>query len=272
MDLLLKVLEIILAALYLGSAVVYVWDFVRSTEFSAKLCGILIRLGVACHIIYFILLGIAFGRNPISNFNEFFSALALGLAVIYLYLEMRFKSRSLGPWIIAITAAAQVVSTVLAKHSVVEEGSPILSIWYTFHQVFMPLAFASLLISAVFSLMYLVLYRSLKRKMFGFFFDRFLPLATLGEMNYQALLTGVIFCLLNLPFAFVMVYLFNDGKWDLHYCMFFTYLVVYTIGVLLGKFAGWRGNRLAIYSLAALLVLIIATGVGKLLSETHAWF
>jgi ABC-type uncharacterized transport system permease subunit len=135
------------------------------------------------------------------------------------------------------------------------------------------LAFASLLISAVFSLMYLVLYRSLKRKMFGTFFERFLPLATLGEMNYQALLTGVIFLGLNIPFSFAMVYALN-GKivWDFHYCMFFTYFIVYIFGVLLGKFAGWRGNRLAIYSIASVCVLIIATGAAKFLSERHSWF
>jgi ABC-type uncharacterized transport system permease subunit len=135
----------------------------------------------------------------------------------------------------------------------------------------MPLAMASLLISAVFSIMYLVLYRSLKNKMFGLFFERFLPLAVLGEMNFQALVTGVIFFALNLPISFAMVYIFNNGEWDFAYCMFFTYFFVYAGGVLLGKFAGWRGNRLAIYSLVSLVVLVIATGAGKILSESHSW-
>jgi len=273
MGLLLKIIEIILAVLYWCSAGVYTGHFIRSTRLSSGLCSIFIRLTLIWHLVFFALISWNFGRNPVASFYEFLSALALGLLLIYLYLEVRFHNRSLGPWVLTLAAAAQTVSTILAKHPYAEDVSPaILTSWFTFHQIFITLAFSSLLISAIFSLMYLVLYRSLKRKLFDVFFERFLPLATLGEMNYQALLTGVIFLAINIPVAFAMVYAFNNGEWDFQYCMFFTYFIVYALGALLGKFAGWRGNRLAIYSLVSLCILVVATGAAKFFTERHAWF
>jgi HemX protein len=275
MVVILKAFEIVLAALYLCSAVVYVRDFIRPTQSSATLCRIFVWLTPGWHIVYFILLSATLHRSPVASFSEFFSILALGLVIIYIYLEKRFESRSLGPWVLGLAAISQIVSTLIARHPAADEVSEIFSsVWFYIHMVLVPLAIASLLISAVFSVMYLVLYRSLKRKMFDFFFERFLPLATLGEMNYQSLITGVVFLAINIPFSFALVYTLNNGKlvWDFHYCMYFTYLFVYLVGVLLGKFAGWRGNRLAIYSLASLVVLIITTGAGKILSERHAWF
>lgn len=273
MDWLIKTCEIILVVLYITSTIVYVRDFLKSTDRTELACSLLIRATLVCHIAYLVLLAVTTSRNPVVNFYEFLSTLALGLLAVYLYLEIRFKNRSLGPLVLGFATVAKVVSVIFSTHPMGTEIEPVLkSGWFLLHQVILPLGFASLLISAIFSTMYLVLQRSLKRKQFDIFFKRFLPLATLGEMNYQALLTGVILLFLNIPVAFIMVYRFNNGAWDFQYCMFFTYFVVYFAGVLLGKYAGWQGQRLAYYSLFSLLLMVLATFAAKVYTIRHDWF
>jgi ABC-type uncharacterized transport system permease subunit len=270
----MRFLEIILAALYLSSAVVYTMDFVRSNRRLESACSILIRITLGWHILYMIILSAAFKRIPVANFQEFLSALALGLVIIYLYLELRFRTRSLGPWILGLAAIIQVALAILVEHPAAGDIHRIFtSVWFPFHILFGILANASILITAVFSLMYLILYRSLKRKMFDHFFERFLPLATLGEMNYQALLTGVISFTLMIPFGFAMVFsLHGEIVWDFKYCMFFTSYLVYLAGALLGMFARWRGNRLAIFSLFGICVLVVTISAAMLYSERHLWY
>lgn len=273
MSFILRIIEIVLPVFYIGTTISYIYDFVRSRRSSITICHILLYITVGLHIVFIALIGIVNERNPVASFSEFLSILSLGLLIIYLYLETRFRNRSLGPWVLGFASITQALSSIFPSHPPGGEVDPaILSAWYSFHMVMISLAFASLLISALFSIMYLVLHRSLKRKSFDIFFNRFLPLATLGEMNYQALVTGLVFLILNIPVAFVMVYTFNNGQWDFQYCMYFTYFIIYTFGVILGKFAGWRGNRLAFFSLAALSVLVIATIAAKEYTELHAWF
>ncbi len=270
---LIRVLEIVIAALYITSAVVYTLYFARGGNRLERICAVLIRVSPILHIIYMIILGVSLKRMPVANLQEFLSALALGFVLIYFFLEQRFKTRSLGPWILGLAAIAQTVSAITVKHPGINEVPSVLaSNWFPFHIVFGILANASIFISAVFSLMYLVLYRSLKRKMFTKFFDNFPPLATLGEMNFQALVTGVAAFTLMIPFGFAMVLsLYGKLVWDFKYCMFFTSYLVYLTGALLGWIAGWRGNRLAIYSLASLVILIVTIFAAMFRSVGHAW-
>ena len=201
------------------------------------------------------------------------SALAFGLLLISLYLEYKFQTRAAGPWILAMASIVQLVSVILASHPTTDEILPIFSsTWFPFHILFGVLAYAAILVSAVFSIMYLLLYRSLKQKKFDQFFQRFPPLATMGEMNFQAMLIGVICFSILFLFGFLMMFEMS-GKmvWDFKFCMFFTSYIIYISAVLAGLFARWRGNRLAIFSLLALCAMIISIAGAMRFAAWHLW-
>jgi ABC-type uncharacterized transport system permease subunit len=271
---LIKVLEILLALLYIGAAFHYIRDFIRPSSKTGLSCRVHICGLPVLHIVYLVIIAVTFRRYPVANFFEFLSGLALGLLIIYFYLEARFKTRTLGPWIVGLAAFLQVMVTIFVRHTspAPENLALFRSAWFTFHMIFGSLAYASLLISAVFSVMYLVLYRSLKQKKFGLFFERFLPLSVLGNMNYEAMITGVVFLGLMIPFGVAMVFQhFGGWIWDFKYLSVFISFLVYLVGVLIGGYAGWRGNRLAIYSLCGIIILILTAGVSMLVSSSHRW-
>ena len=124
----------------------------------------------------------------------------------------------------------------------------------------------------IFSIMYLVLYRSLKLKKFDLFFERFLPLSVLGNMNYEAIVAGVVCLALMIPLGVGMVYQhFGEWIWDIKYLSVFFIFIVYLTGALIGRFAGWRGNRLALYSIFSMAVLIMTLAVSMMVSSSHKW-
>lgn len=267
------VFEIILLILYIASTAVYIRDFIKP-DISMKVAPRhLAWMTFILHFIYLLVLTLLYQRVPVANFTEFLSALAFGLIAIYIYLEFRFRTTAMGAWVIGLAAVIKAVSVFMSSHPIAEELHSILStVWFPFHLLFGVIANASILMSAIFSLMYILMYRSLKRKSHDKYVQRFLPLATLCEMNFQTLVLGVIAFTLLMPFGFIMVLEFyGEFQWDFKYCMFFTSYLLYVAVVMFGLIAKWRGNRLAIFSLVALFVLILTISGALTRSAWHSW-
>lgn len=257
-----KIFEIFLPLVFIGTTVIYIYDFIKSTHILRVMTRIALMLCGVLQLSYLMILGMVYHRHPVMNEIEFLSMTVLGVALIYGYLEYRFQSRSMGPWILGFATILQTVASVIASHSVNSIPENVSGFAPAIHTMVAMMAYSSLLISAVFSIMYLILYRSLRKKKFGFFFERFLPLRTMGEMNFQSLIIGFSFFTLVIPMGFYMVgQAFSELVWDFKYCMVLFSWLVYFVCVLTGWLAGWRGNRLAIFSIFALVILIIGAGL-----------
>jgi ABC-type uncharacterized transport system permease subunit len=270
----IKLFEIALASLYIGATYHYIRDFIKPTPQTAYSCRVHISGLPILHLIYLIVIALVYKRNPAINFVEFLSVLALGLLIIYFYLERRFKTRTLGPWIVGLAAFLQVIVAIFVHHTTPSPENLQLfrSFWFALHMVFGALAYASLLISAVFSIMHLVLYRSLKKKKFGLFFERFLPLSVLGEMNYEAMVAGVILLALMIPVGVILVFdHFGKWIWDFKYLTVFISFLLYLTVIIIGRVKRLRGNRLAMYSLASAIILIATALISMLVSTNHRW-
>ncbi len=259
MQTIIDLVSTLLPLLYALAAGNYLVFFLRADPISERTCTPFLISVATLHIFFFGLRSVAFGRWPITNFGEALSAVALAVAWVYLFEERIQRSRSTGVFILAVVTLLQLAASTLL-HSLGHSPSafadnPV----YGLHAVAAVLCYASFSVGAVYGVMYLMLYRALKRKSFGLVFDRLPPLDVLASMGIGATFIGWALLTVTIGLGLTM-----GGLWraidDPSTLTAFVMWGIYTLAVG-GYFAlGWRGARavyLSLFGFACALFLMV---------------
>jgi ABC-type uncharacterized transport system permease subunit len=232
----------------------------------------MLRTGIAVHLLYLTARGLTEGHLPLATVYDFFSATALALAAVYAYIEIRQGVRSTGIFVLPIVLLLQWVSSAYGNAPATTRP-PLFPIWFEFHTLAAVLGYGAIFVSAIYGVLFLILYREIKASRLSFFLRRMPPLETLGRMNVSAASAGLVLLaaaiLMGIGWArMARVDFFDDPK---------TWL---TIGawVLLG-FAvlayhrlGWRGPRAVYATLAGFTTLLLSRVVTDLFVRSfHTW-
>src|SRR3984957_12340482 len=135
------------------------------------------RIGVVLHAVALVELSMAYGRLPLDNFYETLSLCAFLIALIFLYVESRFKfagtAVAMFPVVFLMALIAALERPVASWPNVGVRDS-----WLVVH-IFLVLAgYAALLLTAIASLFYLVQERRLKNKQASSWLEKMAPLPT----------------------------------------------------------------------------------------------
>ena len=189
MLILLQLLNVLLPLGYLLAVVVYLALYTTGAPWTARAATGVARGVVATHLGYLVLATLVFAHVPVANVWEAFSFLAFALATVYLVLEWRLQNKATGVFLLAPALFFQVVSSAFVTHT--SEVEQILrSSWFGLHVTAALLGYAAFAISAVYGLLYLLLYRTLKGNRIGLIFERLPSLEILGRLNLSALIFG----------------------------------------------------------------------------------
>lgn len=270
---LIQVLEVLLPILYGGAFVLYLREFLRGSEGSRFLGPQLLYSTVAVHGAYLVLRSVVFYHFPISNRAEFMSVTALCVGLLYAFLETRHKESQTGVFFISIAFLFQLIASFLMEnttaHPLLHEN-PV----YGLHVIFMVFGFASLAISALYALMYIMLAKQLKSRSLGVIFQRLPPLNTLENMSRLATICGIVLLGVGLGAGhFVAVWVledFNllDPKILITYIAWFAYVV----GFIIAKWRGLSGLRMGYLNLFGYLGLIVSMiVVNTFLTSFHSF-
>jgi ABC-type uncharacterized transport system permease subunit len=133
--------------------------------------------------------------------------------------------------------------------------------WFGFHTVTAVLGYTGFAVSAVYSTLFLLLYGDLKRRRFGFFFDRLPSLEILSKAAIHAATLGLVFLSAAIVGGAVGWVREMNAPVLLEPKVVSTLLVwlVYAIGVGLYHFTGWRGIRCIGITLVAFLLMLAST-------------
>ena len=211
---------------------------------------LLLRAALVAHLIYLAARGVLEGHLPLASVYDFLSATGLSLAAVYLYVEMRQRTRTTGIFVVPLVFLLQIVSSAYGT-AAPTLTPPIKPIWFELHTLAAVLGYGAFVVSAIYGVLFLLLYRDIKANRLSFFYGRMPPLETLGRMNVTAAGAGLAL----LALAIVMgvgwaqlagVRLLSDPK------TWFTVLAWLILGfaVLAYHRLGWRGPR-AVYALLA---------------------
>src|SRR5262249_32372869 len=138
-------------------------------------------LGAVFHFVSIVEEGLANNRCPINNFYETLAMCAFLIAVVYVFVQWRYKVDTLSVAIFPLVFVMSLVATL--GNPVSAWSSPVVrNVWLTVHIVLVLLGYAALAFTAVGSVLYLFQERELKHKKPRKFYYRLPALGTLDDL------------------------------------------------------------------------------------------
>ena len=235
------------AALYSLGLLHAILTLVRRREHLFRVALSAFALGAVFHFVSIIEEGILANRCPITNIYETLSMCSFLIVVLYLFVHWRYKLESLSVFIFPLVFVMALVATL--GNPVSAWSSPVVrNAWLTVHIVLVLLGYATLLLTAVASLLYLFQERELKSKKPSKFYYRLPALGTLDDLISKSMAVGFVLITLAVIAGSTWAFIELKSAWISQpkiAISFFTW-GIYMAMVFLRTTAGWRGRRAAI--------------------------
>jgi ABC-type transport system involved in cytochrome c biogenesis permease subunit len=209
--------------------------------------------GVVIHFVSIVERTFAVRHLPVDNFYESASVCAFLIALVFLFSYWRYQFDSLSvflfPLIFVLTLAGAMEVPVAGW-----TNPRVRDAWLLIHVLLILIGYASLLLTVVASVFYLVQERHLKRKQPRAFFDRLPPLGTLDNLITNSMGLAFAFITLGLIAASTWAFIESGTRWIGEFKIVIAFLTwgVCLLMVFLRTSAGWRGRKAALLSVFAL--------------------
>ena len=262
---LITLLEVLLPVLYFGTLWTYARAFFGNLKQAEILKTRLLFATLTFHLGYIILRTIAHRHPPITSIFEILSLIAFTIVLVYTYIEMKTGNSATGYFILILPFFFQLISSIFIKE--LSDVPPILqSNLLGFHVSSAFLGYAAITISAVYGLLYLMLYHDIKSKQFGVIYKRLPNLETLERMSFTATVFG--FILLTIAIIVGIIWLpmaiDNFSYADPKLLGTITIWCIYGIGLAAKKVIGWQGRRIIVLSVVGFAFAMLSITIVNL--------
>lgn len=273
MDHALRIADLSLPLLYLLAAVVYGLLFFQVGRGAERLARPLLRVTVALHLGYLVLLTVRWHQLPAASVSQLLSALAFAVAAVYLIAEWRGRSLATGLFLVGMACVCQVLATVLQTGAPVDREifhDPLFAI----HAGTGLLGYAGFVVAACYGFLFLRVYLELKHGRFSHFVGKLPPLEVLERMMLGALLAGFAALTVAAVSGAVWAQRLFHGDWlhDPKILVTFATWGFYGLVLLLRRLHRWHSRQTAIASVAGLLAVIFSLlAVNLFLTQMHGF-
>jgi len=267
-------INILLPLLYLGTFLVYFYDFMKGEKKFVNVKRLFIFITLFLHLSYLLLRTIAFDHPPITNVFEIFTVLAFSILFSYYLLELVTDIRGTGPFIIIISFVFQLISSLFIADQV-EVRDVLKNNLLGIHVISALLGYSGFTISAVYGFLYLVLYKDLKHNRFGLIFNRLPNLEVLERLSFYSAVIGFILLTISITIGII---------WLPKAFPEFSYLdpkligsglvwILYCVGIVSKTIIKWSGKKLIFLSITGFLIAIFSTIVTNFLAKSfHSFY
>jgi len=270
----IDVLQFLLPVLYGGLVLLYAISFFGGAGAAVeRLKFPLLISTVLVHLLNLVLRTIAFDHPPITSVFEIMTVLAVCIAIAYVYIEARTRTRNTGLFILFLAFLFQVFSSLFIK-DIVDLPEYLHSHLLGLHVSTALLGYTAISLSAVYALLYLMLYHEIKSSRFGVVYTRLPSLEMLETMSHKAelfgflmLTVGIVIGLGWLPVVFEE-FSYLDPK------LVGTMVIwlLYAVGLAAKRRFGWQGRKTLILSLVAFGFMFLSmTVINLYLSRFHSF-
>jgi cytochrome c-type biogenesis protein CcsB len=214
--------------------------------------------GFLFQIAYFFFRWIESGRIPITSFFEAANFLGMGIVLVFLIMELRFKIPALGSFMLPLVIVLMTPALILSGK--IEELNPVLkSNWLGVHTSLTVLGDSAFAFAFIVSIMYLIQERQLKAKNLGAIFHRLPSLDIMDTLGYKALTIGWPLFTLGMLSGSIWA---NSAwgtywSWDPKETWSLITWVVYLVLLHL-RTIGWRGRKMAYLSIVGFVFVLVS--------------
>jgi len=213
------------------------------------------------------------GHTPITSQHEAVVFFAWATTWAYLSFRWRYTVKNFGTFV-AINVFALLLISAISSREIAPLLPALRSAWLPVHGGVSLIAYGFLSLAFCGGLMYLLLERELKKKRFGYIFERFPSLDSLDQLNNHCLAAGFIFLTLGIVTGSIWArqawgtYWHWDPKetWSLITWLIYAAILHQRLTM------GWRRRRAAIMAIVGFAaVLFTLWGVTYLLGGVHSY-
>jgi ABC-type uncharacterized transport system permease subunit len=263
--------------LYAAAAAAYLVNFSKKNAAAGRAATALLAGGVLAHTFLIGMQTMEAGYAPLVGTTAAVSAFVWLLGLAYLYVELTTDERAMGLFVTILLAGLAVLP---ALHPALEPRPALLrSPLFTLHIVSVLFAYASFALACVLGVTYVLLFKEIKAKHLGFFYDRLPSLQTLDVMNGRAVVVGWIFLTCGLAIGGIWasqlhsvvdphVQSMNVG--DPKILIAVLSWAMYSFALFARRTIGWTGRRAAwLSAIGFAIVLLNFLPVGYFLTRSH---
>jgi len=265
--------------LYVAAAIGYGWHFMKRSSRGGRMATSFL---VAATLVHTFIIGMQtteIGHLPLVGTTGALSVFVWLSSIAYLYTETTSNERSMGVFIAPLLVALQIIPTI-SRYEVAVRPPVLESPWFVLHISSLLFAYASFAVACVIGITYMLLFKELKAKRVGFFYNRLPSLQILDVMNMRAITIGWLFLTIGVAVGGVWALQaqaeFDDPRVQamsvLDPTIFVALLcwVVYSFELYARRSVGWTGWRTARFSIIGFaIVLLNFLPVGYFLTRTH---
>jgi ABC-type uncharacterized transport system permease subunit len=185
-----------LALLYLAAFGAYVWHFATRRLMPGRLASGLLLVAVLVHTFTLGMYTMELGVPPVAGRTGAISTFVWMLAVAYLSIEVSTDERGMGVFVAPLLVSLQLVAA--QGEMPTDVPSYFATPFVALHVGALLFAYASFALACVVSVTYVLLFRELKQRTPGMFFQRLPSLQVLDRMNMRAVAIGWILLTIGL--------------------------------------------------------------------------
>ncbi len=192
MDPLVGVLNRLVPLSLVAATFLYLLQFMRGPGSGSWRVRLSLHVSLALQLVTFAVFVTVWGRLPLASPGEAFGTIALAITIVYALIEVLPKERSTGFLFLAIATVFS-VCRVFGAPPGPEVNETLRQVWFGIHAISAVLAYTAFAVSAVYGVLFLLLYRDLKHHRFGLAYNRIPPLESLSHTSTVAAALGLAF-------------------------------------------------------------------------------
>src|SRR5262245_41816320 len=244
--------------LYGMAAMVYTVDFFREDPLATRVARPFLAVTVGLHTGYLALRTALYEHIPLASIHEVMTTVAFAVAVVYLYVEMRTKTYKTGMFLLAFSFVFQTLSSAFISNTG-DFPAILRSPLFGVHTLSAVLGYTAFAVSAIYGLLYLLLYHDLKTSRFGLVYRRLPSLDILATMSLRAAVAGQVFLTVTIACGALWASQRFPGFWqDPKFIMTAFIWLVYGTGIALHYGLGWTGRRTIWLSLVGFALIVLS--------------
>ncbi len=257
---------------YLIATVGYLIYLFRDREQLHRISWTIMLVGALFHGMALVMRTANTGSLPVSTVRDALCMFAWVFVVTYLVVQIRLQLRILGSFVSPL-AVIFMLSSSLLPSQIMLKSEFFKSGWVIIHVA--PLFLANALFALAFSIgiMYLLQERHIKKKNFGFLYERMPSLERLDSIAHYCVMSGfpLMTAGLIIGFAYAAVVWHSPWNWDPIEILSVITWIIYAVLVHERLAVGWRGRRAAWLSIIGFSAIVLTfVGASLLLGGHHS--
>ena len=208
-----QVLSYLLPIFYLMVLYMYYSVYTGKQKNWAQKTTAVLSLLLFVHAAEIVIRNIALDTMPLSTAHDAYSFLAFSLLFVYIVIEMGMSERGSGMFIVFFAFILQLISLRYLSWEP-ETNALLANPSFAIHASISIMGYTALTISAVYSLLYLIQKKNLKKRNLGKLFNQLPALNYLERLSVRATLVGIIQMGIVIIFGHIQAYTTIGYYWQ----------------------------------------------------------